>query len=81
VQTKLRPRDGRGAKLQALPGVLSALIVTPLSTLTPGTYQVSVDPTEGAAVASIGGVSLRAPARSVNGERVVTRFSVADAAR
>jgi hypothetical protein len=43
----------------------------------PGSYQVVVDPTEGAEFGSIGGGSLSAPARSANGERVVTRFSVA----
>jgi hypothetical protein len=58
-------------------GNAHALIVTPSSALMPGSYQVVMDPTEGTEVGSIGGASLSAPARSVNGGRVVTRFSVA----
>jgi hypothetical protein len=54
-----------------------ALLVTPSSALTPGNYQVVMNPAGGAELASIGGATLSAPAPGVNGERVLTRFSVA----
>jgi hypothetical protein len=54
-----------------------AVLLTPASTLAAGQYQVVLDITAGAEIGSIGGQSLMAPARGVNGERVVTRFSVA----
>jgi hypothetical protein len=54
-----------------------ALLVTPSSALTPGNYQVVMNPAAGAELASIGGATLSAPAPGVNGERVLTRFSVA----
>ena len=59
------------------PGNARALLVTPSSALTPGNYQVVLNPTEGAELGSIGGATLSAPAPGANGERVVTRFSVA----
>ena len=58
-------------------GNARALLVTPSSALTPGNYQVVLNPADGAELRSIGGVSLSAPAPGINGERVVTRFSVA----
>jgi hypothetical protein len=58
-------------------GNARALLVTPSSALTPGNYQVVMNPAGGAELASIGGVTLSAPASGVNGERVLTRFSVA----
>jgi hypothetical protein len=58
-------------------GNASALLVTPSSALTPGNYQVVMNPAGGAELASIGGATLSAPAPGVNGERVLTRFSVA----
>ena len=54
-----------------------ALLVTPLSALTPGNYQVVMNPAAGSGLASIDGASLGAPAPGVNGERVFTRFNVA----
>jgi hypothetical protein len=57
-------------------GNARALLVTPSSALTPGNYQVVMSP-GGAELASIGGATLSAPAPGVNGERVLTRFSVA----
>jgi hypothetical protein len=54
-----------------------ALLVTPSSALTPGNYQVVMNPAGGAELASIGGATLSAPAPGVNGESVLTRFSVA----
>jgi hypothetical protein len=58
-------------------GNARALLVTPSSALTPGNYQVMMNPAGGAELASIGGAILSAPAPGVNGERVLTRFSVA----
>lgn len=58
-------------------GNARALLVTPSSALTPGNYQVVMNPAAGAELASIGGATLSTPAPGVNGERVVTRFSVA----
>ena len=58
-------------------GNARALLVTPSSALTPGNYQVVMNPAAGAGLASIGGATLGAPAPAVNGERVLTRFSVA----
>ena len=58
-------------------GNARALLVTPSSALTPGSYQVVLNPAAGAELTSIGGAALSAPAPGVNGERVVTRFSVA----
>jgi hypothetical protein len=58
-------------------GNARALLVTPSSALAPGNYQVVLNPAAGAELASIGGATLGAPAPGVNGERVVTRFSVA----
>ena len=58
-------------------GNARALLVTPSSALTPGNYQVVLNPAAGAELASIGGAALSAPAPGVNVERVVTRFSVA----
>jgi hypothetical protein len=58
-------------------GNARALLVTPSSALTPGNYQVVMNPAGGAELASIGGATLSAPAPGVNGERVLTRFSVA----
>jgi hypothetical protein len=60
-------------------GNARALLVTPSSALTPGNYQVVMNPAGGAELASIGGATLSAPAPGVNGERVLTRFSVAAA--
>jgi hypothetical protein len=58
-------------------GNARALLVTPSSALTPGNYQVVMNAAGGAELASIGGATLSAPAPGVNGERVLTRFSVA----
>jgi hypothetical protein len=58
-------------------GNARALLVTPSSALTPGNYQVVMNPAGGAELASIGGASLSEPAPVANGERVLTRFSVA----
>ena len=58
-----------------------ALIVTPSSPLMPGSYQVVLDPPEGAELASIGGASLSTPASGAGGARVVTRFTVASKGR
>jgi hypothetical protein len=58
-------------------GNARALLVTPSSALTPGNYQVVLNPAAGAELASIGGATLDAPAPGVNGGRVVTQFSVA----
>jgi hypothetical protein len=58
-------------------GNARALLVTPSSALTPGNYQVVLNPAAGAELTSIGGAALSAPAPGVNGERVVTQFSVA----
>ena len=58
-------------------GNARALLVTPSSALTPGNYQVVMNPAAGAELASIGGATLSAPAPGANGERVLTRFSVA----
>jgi hypothetical protein len=65
------------AKVSMPAGNARALMVTPLSALMPGSYRVVLDSTAGAEVGSIGGSSLTAPARSIGGGRVVTRFSVA----
>ena len=65
------------AKLSIPAGNARALVVTPSSALAPGNYQVVLDMNPGAEVGSIDGASLAAPARSVQGERVVTQFSVA----
>lgn len=58
-------------------GNARALLVTPSSALTPGNYQVAMNPAGGVELASIGGATLSAPAPGVNGKRVLTRFSVA----
>ena len=58
-------------------GNARALLVTPSSALAPGSYQVVLNPAAGAELASVGGAALGAPAPGINGERVVTRFSVA----
>ena len=58
-------------------GNARALFVTPSSALTPGNYQVVMNPDGGAELASIGGATLSAPTPGVNGERVLARFSVA----
>ena len=58
-------------------GNARALLVTPSSVLTPGNYEVVMNPAGGAELASIAGATLSTPAPDVNGERVLTRFSVA----
>jgi hypothetical protein len=58
-------------------GNARALLVTPSSALTPGNYQVVMNPAGGAELASIGGATLSAPAPGVNGERILMRFVVA----
>jgi hypothetical protein len=58
-------------------GNARALLVTPSSALTPGNYQVVMNPAGGAELASIGGATLSAPTPGVDGKRVLTRFSVA----
>jgi hypothetical protein len=79
-----RIEDAAAPQAAAIPATVAmpagnarALLVTPSSALTPGNYQVVVNPAGGAELASIGGVTLSAPAPGVNGERVLTRFSVA----
>jgi hypothetical protein len=58
-------------------GNARALLLTPISALTPGNYQVVLNPAAGTELGSIGGAALSAPAPSAGGERVVTQFSVA----
>jgi len=58
-------------------GNARALLLTPISALTPGNYQVVLNPAAGAELGSIGGAALSAPTPRVSGERVVTQFSVA----
>lgn len=53
-----------------------ALMLIPAIALPPGQYRVVLDTTSGVVIRSLSGALLGAPASEVNGERIVTRFSV-----
>jgi hypothetical protein len=75
--------DSQTAMTTPIPATLSipadnarALMLTPAITLSPGQYRVVLDTTSGVVIRSLSGALLGAPASQVNGEHIVTRFSV-----